>query len=401
MSGPKYSKLVAFIFCIFSSSIYSQQVLHLEPATDRNYTVVDIDIPKSIARQIHDPLRSGSNIPVNKMLIDGREVKVKEVKTRGKSSAFFYRKSFNVQLEDDFEFEGSQGKKKMKKFYLLAQAMDVHYFRNYFAFTMMHDLKVAKFYFQYAELRLNGKTEGIYLLIERPYDVALKDKDAPVVIRRLESRHIDQEKVSKKVPATLTKESKRAFAAIPDFCKDLHGQSLYDSLNRYLDLKDYFSWLAFNYWAKNGDYTDEVCYYIQPDHPGIRFGIVPWDFDDLLTQQPHEGMDLRNRRLGDALIYSSEDILDRTIAEDSVLYAHYLDHFREILPKMSSPARLQEIFTRIYQDLEPLYEDPANYEISEHDREATDPHAMKDNLVKVYSFLINRSEEIKHQLERN
>ncbi|HPG08114.1 MAG TPA: CotH kinase family protein [Saprospiraceae bacterium] len=401
MLGLKYHCSRILFFCLIGSGICSQNVLHLTPPVDRHYLILDMEIPRSVARQIHDPLRSGSNIPVQRMEIGDQEVQVKEIKTRGKSSAFFYRKSFNVQLEEAFEFESSQGKKKMKRFYLLAQAMDTHYFRNYFAFTMMHELKVAKYYFQYAELHLNGVSEGIYLLIERPYDVALKDKDAPMVIRRLESRRIDKEKLNKKVPAALEKETKKAFAAIPDFCKTLHGQALYDSLNRYLDLEDYFSWLAFNYWAKNGDYTDEVCYYVQPDHTNIRFGIVPWDFDDLLTQQPHEGLDLRNKRFGDAMIYSSEDFLDRAIAEDSVLYARYLDHFRKILPKMTNPVRLQEIFTQIYQDLEPLYALPANYEISAHDREPTDPKAMKENLGKVYSYLNKRTEEITRQLEVN
>lgn len=392
------SILYLLLCAVGCSVLHAQGKLQLDEPTDTGYLKIDLQIPNSIAGQIHEPLRSGSGIPVNAMKISGEPVEVEEMKTRGKSSAFFYRKSFNVQLKDAYSFKGPGGKKKMKHFYLLAQAMDTHYFRNHFAFSMMRELGVADFYFQYAELSINGHSEGIYLVIERPYDVALRDQDAPVVYRRLESRRIDKEKSGKKVPKSLLKKSKKAFLSIPDFCHNLTGDALYDSLSSHLDLDDYFSWLAFNYWAMNGDYTDEVCYYIQPDHRPLRFGIVPWDFDDLLTQAPHEGMDLRNRRLGDALIYSSEDLLDRTIAADSVVYGHYLEHFRAIFPKMTDPRYLQMLFNQIYLELAPFYANPDNYTISSHDREATDPESMKRNFGKVYAFLLKRSEEIKAEL---
>lgn len=89
MLGLKYHCSRILFFCLIGSGICSQNVLHLTPPVDRHYLILDMEIPRSVARQIHEPLRSGSNIPVQRMEIGDQEVQVKEIKTRGKSSAFF------------------------------------------------------------------------------------------------------------------------------------------------------------------------------------------------------------------------------------------------------------------------------------------------------------------------
>ena len=51
-------------------------------------------------------------------------------------------------------------------------------------------------------------------------------------------------------------------------------------------MKAYFSWLAFNFFIMNGDYSDELYLFALPNQEEIRFGVLPWDYDDILTGSP-------------------------------------------------------------------------------------------------------------------
>ena len=61
--------------------------------------------------------------------------------------------------------------------------------------------------------------------------------------------------------------------------KKQNGEELYKTLNQWIDLDNYMKWLAFNFLVRNGDYTDEVFLYIDPEIN--KFKIIPWDYDDL------------------------------------------------------------------------------------------------------------------------
>jgi len=111
-------------------------------------------------------------------------------------------------------------------------------------------------------------------------------------------------------------------------------------------------WLAFNFIVRNGDYSDEVFFYIEPEIQKYR--IIPWDYDDIFASAPHEGSLQRNKAIGDKLIFSSEDDLDKKIASDPYLYRAYLAKFKEVL-EIISPAVLKQVFENTYAELYPYY----------------------------------------------
>ena len=119
-----------------------------------------------------------------------------------------------------------------------------------------------------------------------------------------------------------------------------------------IDLDSYMKWLAFNFIVRNGDYSDEVFFYIDPEIKKYR--IIPWDYDDIFASAPHEGSLQRNKAIGDKLIFSSEDDLDKKIASDPYLYKVYLTKFKEVLEKLS-PALLKQVFENTYAELYPYY----------------------------------------------
>jgi spore coat protein H len=195
------------------------------------------------------------------------------------------------------------------------------------------------------------------MLTARPADYALDDLNAPGVLRRGSTQFVVKQKYADEV----TKEQEDAcMAAFKEIASSLdkEGAALDSALREHLDLDAYYEWLAFNYLVRNGDYTDEVFYYLQPDTEPVRFGIIPWDFDDILSQEPHETSELRDRRfLDDQLIFSSEDPLDRKIARDSVLYHDYLTKAKSVL-EILNEAFIKNTFDRISQELEVMVEDP-------------------------------------------
>ena len=107
-------------------------------------------------------------------------------------------------------------------------------------------------------------------------------------------------------------------------------------------------WLAFNFIVKNGDYTDEVYFCIDPNVDEFKF--IPWDYDDIFAFAPHEGMAIKKDAIGDKFIFSSEDKLDQKIANDSYLYSIYISTFEEVLELLSEKI-LKSIFETTYAEL--------------------------------------------------
>ena len=74
---------------------------------------------------------------------------------------------------------------------------------------------------------------------------------------------------------------------------------------------------CFQFFVQNGDYSDEVFFYIDPK---IRkFRIIPWDYDDIFANAPHEGGAENKKALSEINLFSTEDHLDEKIATDSYL----------------------------------------------------------------------------------
>ena len=163
------------------------------------------------------------------------------------------------------------------------------------------------------------------------------------------------------------------------------GEGLYKILSEYIDLEGYMKWLAFNFLVRNGDYADEVFFYIDPEIEKYR--IIPWDYDDIFAISPHEGKEQRNKILGDKLIFSSEDLLDQKIAADPYLYEGYLKRFKEVLDKLS-PELLKNVIENSYAELYPFYSDEEIISNSKFDyyKDASLEN-LKDYMLSIYLSL--------------
>lgn len=151
---------------------------------------------------------------------------------------------------------------------------------------------------------------------------------------------------------------------------------------------------------KNGDYADELYFYLSPDENPPRFHILPWDFDDIFAVEPHEGMAQKMNMIGDRMLFSGEAELDRIIALDPYLYAAYLRALRQVMEEIDEKD-LRIIFQDIYTELYPYYNKPEVIEMSKYDQSRqTDLERLKEDLNRSYEQMLERKEETLRKLRR-
>jgi len=238
----------------------------------------------------------------------------------------------------------------------------------------MKNIGLSGLFYAYGEIRINDSSEGIYLFIERPQDWATKSQKSPFIIRRGYDHKIAKLYTIDGLDKNDEKTYKSNYQDIYSAIKKYQGEELYRQLSKYLDVEMYMQWLAFNYFVHNGDYTDEVYFYIDPEDG--RFKIIPWDYDDMLSASPHEGFKKRNAILESTHLFSSEEVLDQIIAKDDYLYALYLAQLNEVLEQLK-PEILQKELENIYSELYPYY---ANTEIIAQSRYNQYPNANLETL---------------------
>jgi len=284
-------------------------------------------------------------IPSCEIAYNGVAVKTKSCKTRGNTTLYFKRKSFSVSLKDPVVL----GEKEIKKFALNNLAMDRNYYRNRLSFLLMERIGIFHLENDFAELRINGNSAGLYLTLQKPEDY-IRSLESTLLVRReyggritVEDSHGENAKYPMKSLRKLRK-----------FTKKFEGQQLYDSLNAIVHLDHYFQWLAFNYLIKNGDYTDELFLYLTVDDH--RFDVIPWDYDDIFMRQPHDGFKMRNQVLDNQLLFSGEAYIDIVIDDDKFLYLEYLRNFKQVL-EILNPDVLKDAFEKVYVELYPYFAD--------------------------------------------
>jgi spore coat protein H len=306
----------------------------------------------------YDALRSttGEKIDISTglIIINGDTIKPEEISTRGQTTLMFKRKSLSFKLKSEVLIRHGSNTDSLKKFSMLNLSMDQYYCRNRLAFEMMEKTGIFSLFYTFCDLRINGESEGIYMIIERPEDWAIRKESSPLVMRRGYDNQINETKSNKKTERAEVKKYRGYYTQIYKSLNKLDGEELYKVLSEWIDMDSYMKWLAFNFFVKNGDYSDEVFFYIDPKIKKYR--IIPWDYDDIFASAPHEGKVQRNKEIGDKFLFSSEDKLDKKIASDPYLYSVYLKKFKEVLDELS-PAILKQVFENTYAELYPFYAD--------------------------------------------
>jgi len=313
---------------------------------------VSFNTTNSNYKNIKDTTGQKISVKATTLIINGDTLDPEEINTRGQSTLYFIRKSYSFSLKSEASFRHGERTESLKKFFVLSLSMDKNYCSNRLAFEMMEASQFFDLFYSFCELRINGQSEGICMVIERPEDWAMKKKDSPLLIRRGYNNTIDKIKTGKKTERGEAKKYRSYFRQIYRSLNKYEGEELYKTLSNWLDMDVYMKWLAFNFFVRNGDYTDEVYFFVDPGT--MKFSIIPWDYDDLFSATPHEGNVESRKLLGDKLFFSTEDLLDKKIVTDPYLYKIYLIQFGELMNQLSTEV-LKRVFENTYADLYPYY----------------------------------------------
>ncbi|NJN41078.1 MAG: hypothetical protein HC811_01340 [Flammeovirgaceae bacterium] len=291
------------------------------------------------------------------MLINGDTVRVKEIHSRGNNSLNYKRKSLAVDLSEKVTIRQNGEKIKLKNFDLLNLVMDHNLWHNRWAFLSMSKLGLFPLYNSFCKLWINDVHQGIYLLVEKPSSFT-DDVGSPFTIRRGPQHKVDKEYIKTDSKEEI-KNYRQQYRLIYETIRVETGSGLFDRLAGIIDLPQYFSWLAFNYFVMNGDYADELFMYIHPESK--LYAVIPWDYDDIIRPAPHEGWEQKNALAKNKLIFSSEESLDVAIVNDPFVYNEYLKSFKKVLDALDEDL-VKSLAAKVLDELKVLSEDP---EVSE------------------------------------
>jgi spore coat protein H len=224
------------------------------------------------------------------------------------------------------------------------------------------------------------------MIVERPEDWALKEEKSIFLIRRGYDNVIDKIKGGKKADREDIKKYRGYFEQLYRNLNKYEGEEFSKMISERLDLNNYMRWLAFNYFVRNGDYTDEAYFYVDPDND--KFRIIPWDYDDIFALLPHEGIEQNRKIIGDKMFFSIEDDLDRKIVSDPYLYKLYLVQLEDILIRLS-PEVIKDICENTYAELYPYFLNNEIISQTKYDRyKDVSLDGMKTNIQTIYGQLM-------------
>lgn len=316
---------------------------------------------------------------------------VKELELRGKSSIRYERKSFSVKLNKKISVTKNGMIHKFKKFNLISLSMDQNYYRNKVAFDLMNQLGLFNLYYAFTEVIINGKSQGIYLMVQKPKNYAFKKENANFMLRRNYS-HTIKKSYCRGNDSTIKLKYEEVFLSIYNELMQTDGEVFYTKLSEVLDLEQYFTWMAFNYLIGNRDYTDEVFFFNKANEDNIKFGIIPWDYDDIFFDNPHEGFIVRYVSFGEKLAFSSEDALDYKLISDEYTYTKYLQTLTNVIENISESV-LRDVFEQSYQELYPYFCKKDILKVSKVDKYGkTDLKSLELCMQNRYKWLMQKRE---------
>ena len=391
-------RLVLLILSFIIPLLIKAQSLNLVASNDSIRHVLSLKMEPEIVEKIHKIRGEKFDFTVSGILHNGKELQVDEIELHGKTSLDLPRKSFSVSLEERLIFDYENNTKKLLDLFLICLSMDKNHFRNRLSYLLLSEMGIFNLSSGYANVLLNDRNEGIYLFIQRPQDWAIKEIGSPYILRRDYDNQIDNEKFSGSLNTEDQKRCRERYYQIYQIAERKKGCRFYRKSMKKIDLEEYFTWLAFNYWFMNGDYTDEVYFYIDPKTELFR--PIPWDYDDIFSETPHEGDVERLRPPHDDFFFSIEELLDQKLIVDDYTYTQYKAVLYNLLQKIT-PDDLKKHLENIYAELYPYYLIDEIIIQTEYDKYGkTDLDGLRKEMNEKYAFLVKRREEILKRLEK-
>jgi spore coat protein H len=406
--------LILTILLSVVSSCYKEVEIQLDPDA-----VFELRVTPSTQDEIYNSRDSSYIIDDSGMLLllDDQQLDLKEIRIRGKSALHYQRKSYAVKLSRPVTVSGRDGSefKQLTRFKLIAMAMDYTYIEDRIGYGLLEEHDLMPLFFRFVELKINGNTQGVYLLVEDPEQYYL-EHGSEFILRRGYYHSMDDSDYSPLYNNIPRETYESAFLEIYSSLTLFEGEALYNALNKRLNMEQYFMKMGIDYLLQNGDYSDEVYLFSLISQDEIRFNIIPWDYDDLFKSSPHEvgltwgvGKLFGDRfyathqdildEIGQKMIFSVEDDLDYKIAMDPYLYEQYENTLADLLDRISE-GDIDQLFNQVKEELTPFYNHKEIVAQSRFDADETNFRLWEENMAEKRSMLKSRLGEMKEQLNQ-
>lgn len=271
-----------------------------------------------------------------------------EIESRGQSCLIAAKRPcLNFKVEKKQAFLGQTGLDG-KALSLVSMWQDRGYFSSKLGFEIFRELKIFDIRSEYTLLTINDLPYGLYLVTDKPKKVVAKMTEDAWIGRRGYKTRIEVVEDSK----TITKaEGTKRFQDLYKVIATQSGQKLYEELQARMNLERYMQWILINSVLMNGDYADEVFFYIDGADRSRKFDIMPWDFDDLF-KPPHPSADntAHKAEIESGLLYGFENPLDQKLSSDPVLNEALKLEAKKLFAKIT-PELIGRVIDRIDADL--------------------------------------------------
>lgn len=290
--------------------------------------------------------------------VNGVPLKDVELGTRGNQCLKAPRRCFSVKFNEQVRINNLQA----EGFNLISMWQDEGYTTAEIGYSFYKELGLFHLDREYVEVKIDGKSNGLYLLSQRPNKNLKKKFNSAFIGRVGYFTKLEVKKYHKKKTKFEQKDFERTFDEIVKKSKKVSKDKLYDYLAYRMNIDKYLKWLALNTFMQNGDYVDEVYFYADDEskHEKIYFDIMAWDLDDLF-KKPHFGPwnNLRFRRkLKKSLLYSMESKLDRLINDSPILYSKFKQILKEMLTTEINDSFIDVQIDSVIKKISPYLTEP-------------------------------------------
>lgn len=405
------SRFFRFGLMIWMVTLLSGCIQKRDKAANIHKDSFHLLLPDWLEKKLFDARQKKINFwHLANLQFNDRSYSIKQIKMHGQSALDFRRKSFYINVKDSLPFFSPERSDTLylNKFILSAMSMDFSYMHNKLAHHLLQNVGLWPLYSSFTELYINNRHQGLYLVIEDPRSHLIDHRKATCIIRRGYDHRIAQIVDSRGKNSDKLKVYQEEFNEIYKDLTRYKGKELYDNLSKKLNLEQYFRKIAFDFVLRNGDATDEIYFYTRStSKEAIYFEIMPWDYDDIFSELPHEvgrtddlcgkcfgrrvypDEEQHAKAINGRLIFSIEDDLDYAILNDDYLYFKYLESFDQLLKSVGT-TEVESVLAQVTIELNPYFQIPEVTIQSGYDAKETDREKFLRNVDERRNELINR-----------
>lgn len=353
MSVRLYKNALCFASCLLMAVLFASCSTFTEPewASEMNsrMLMMDLQVDSDELQMLNENRFSNLQVPGKLYYMNGENGSRRMVRTyleaQGAGSRYFTKWGYTFTLDGNEKIFG------LNRFNLSIQAYDKSKIRSIVTSRIFEKAGFHVFESHHAFLKINDKTEGLYLLTERVEEDFFNRRNIGVaeLIKVVfgakfsyESRNHLSDNFEKKIPDDDNYNNLADFISVLDTANPAHIMSI---AGRYLNIRQYLTYHAVCSIINNVDGLTNN-FYLYRSAVGKPYEIIPWDFDKSFFSSEPMGL------------YGDSDIIRKLFA-DQECYRIYKEIVRDLLETVFTEENLFPIIDSAYDSIrEAYYKDP-------------------------------------------